>query len=299
MESNKSQMRIFFTGASGFIGQHLLPLLNEHELLIVGRRPQSMRGNNTHYIQQDLSKISEWQDKVRSFAPEACIHLAWTGIPDYSLSTCLHNLDHSVRLLELLGELGCDRIFLAGTCWEYGELMGRVKESNVSPTMGLFASFKTAVRKIGESLAKQHGVKLIWGRIFFVYGFGQRRQSLIPSCYDAFQRGDAPVIHKADVVNDFIHVLDVARAILALIESNNACGIFNIGSGVPTSVGDVVKIVAACSGKHLESQAETNSGDKNGFWANISSLKNTTNWEPKISVQYGIRTTISQYGKST
>ena len=185
-------MRIFLTGASGFIGRQLVPLMGHHQLLLVGRHEVNFRGTNYKFIKNDLKSLENWKSQVEEFSPEACIHLAWSGLPDYSFSKCRENFNINLQLLNLLTHTGCKRIFFAGTCWEYGENQGKMSETFQSDYQNLFASFKTAVRLIGERLAKTNDINLIWGRIFFVYGPGQRSNSLIPSCFQAFKIGKTP-----------------------------------------------------------------------------------------------------------
>ena len=81
-------MRILLTGGCGFIGKYLLPLLDKHQTLMVGRRDFESSQDNVSYVRGNLSSLSELEEKIVAFSPEACIHLAWEGIPDYSFSNC-------------------------------------------------------------------------------------------------------------------------------------------------------------------------------------------------------------------
>ena len=90
-------MRILLTGGCGFIGKYLLPLLDKHQILMVGRRDFEGFKNNISYLQGNLSNLSELEEKILAFSPEACIHLAWEGIPDYSFATCLKNFNATIR----------------------------------------------------------------------------------------------------------------------------------------------------------------------------------------------------------
>lgn len=287
-------MRILVTGGSGFIGRHLLPLLGRHQLLLIGRSELRVRQPNVACVRGDLAEPAPWREAVRKFSPEACIHLAWTGLPDYSLSRCMENFDSSARLIELLSDMECQKMFIAGTCWEYGNLQGQVGETDAPHAMNLFASFKTALRLVGESLTVSRKQGLIWGRLFFVYGPGQRETSLIPSCYRAFKKGQAPQINDPDAVNDFIHVSDVARAIQALIESPGVSGVFNIGSGVPARVGEVCQLVSGfLEGAGSVSKACTPSVSVGrGMWADVSLIRAQTGWTPRLSLQAGIKLTL-------
>ena len=290
-------MRIFLTGANGFIGRQLVPLLERHQLFLIEKEDVHFQNPNLSYFRGDLSDLTQWSRQIQDFSPEACIHLAWSDLPDYSLLKCMENFNTTIRLFGFLKDIECKKIFTAGTCWEYGNLKGQVKEEDSSSGMNLFASFKTALRLTGESLAAEKGIKFIWGRIFFVYGPGQREQSLIPFFYRGLKKKEAPRINNPSAINDFIYVSDVASAIVALIEAPDTSGVFNIGSGTPTTVGKLCSLVAQRLGvEELSIQPHSSSIEK-GFWADISSINKSTGWNPQISLQKGIEETIDHLEK--
>ena len=285
-------MKIFLTGATGFIGRQLVPLMEHHQLLLVGRHGENFSRTNLKFIKSDLKDLDNWKQVVEEFCPEACIHLAWSGLPDYSLSRCIENFDMNIQLLDFLAHIGCKRVFVAGTCWEYGDIQGQATENVQLGTQNLFASFKTAIRLNGEQLARSKDINFIWGRIFFVYGPGQRSTSLIPSCYQSLKNGKTPELRNLNAVNDFIHVSDVAKAILRLIESPSVEGVFNIGSGKPRSVIEVCRIIAKkLSVENLLSESINFSQD-NGLWADTSLINKTIGWRPEFSIETGISETI-------
>lgn len=291
-------MRILITGATGFIGKYLVPLLNRHQLLLLGRKEAGFSQKGVSYVRADLADIASWNKQVNDFSPEACIHLAWKGLPDYSFESCLENFNISARLFEFITLKGCKKIFSAGTCWEYGNLQGVVKEGDSPGELNQFASFKTSLRLVGECLAVQQKVNFIWGRIFFVYGPGQRKTSLIPSSYSSLVNGQRQVLNNPRAVCDFIHVADVAAAIKALIETEGIRGIFNIGLGSATEVSRVCHYVAQA----LKIKDNLSNGsylsDRDGFWADISLIGSKTGWKPQIPIDRGVDETIRELRKN-
>jgi len=285
-------VRIFVTGGTGFIGKHLLGLLNHHDVLCLSHQESLADENRSiRFIQGDLSIPASYFGELERFKPECCIHLAWGGLPNYSFSYCNKNLMDSSCLFEKLGQLGCDTIFSGGSCWEYGETSGLVQENHPCQSkLSLFAAHKTALQLIGQSFCDAAGSRFVWGRMFFVYGAGQRSSSLIPSCYHSFKSGASPVIRNSLAVNDFIHVTDVASAICKLIESEHATGIYNIGSGQAASVGEVANLVAAEMG--LAPVYNRMSLSTDGVWADTSKMQ-ALGWNSRLSLQEGISQTIS------
>ena len=288
-------MRIFLTGGNGFLGKQLLPLLAKHEILMVGRRDINDFQDNVSYIRGDLSDLSNLQDKIKIFCPNVCINLAWQGLPDYSFSTCLNNFSVSLRFFEFLARIGCKTIFSAGTCWEYGEKNGQVRESDVPKKMNLFASIKSGLYLAGKSIFNSCDIDFIWGRFFFIYGTGQRETSLIPSCLQAINEGEIPHIKNPNDVNDFIHVQDAARAIVRLIETKGVSGVFNIGSGVPTKVGNICEIISKKMNANLRHPMTEEPLSGNGIWADLSHISEYSKWTPQISIEEGIQMTIDSF----
>lgn len=285
-------MKIFLTGGTGFIGRHLIPLMEQHQILLVGRHDANINNPNLKFIKSDLKDFGKWKEQVEEFSPEACIHLAWSDLPDYSLPKCIENFDTNMQLLDFLTLINCKRIFVAGTCWEYGETQGSVNEDIQPEALNLFAAFKTAIRLIGKQLAATHNINFIWGRLFFVYGPGQRSTSLIPSCYQQLLNGDILELRNPNAVNDFIHVSDVAKAILKLIEDPLANGIFNIGTGKPQKVIEICKIIAKKLNTESLFSESINVTQGAGLWANTSLINKTISWFPEFSVETGISETI-------
>lgn len=284
-------MRIFITGGSGFIGKHLLPLLDHHDVLCLGHAGlMQIHGAALRTIRGDLNVPTSYVDELKRFQPECCIHLAWGGLPDYSFHNCRANLFASTDLFDVLAQIGCGKIFAGGSCWEYGARKGAMKESDQGVDLGLFAAHKTALQLIGQSNCAATGGRLTWGRVFFVYGPGQRPTSLIPSCYCSFKQGVMPKINNPLAINDFIHVGDVAAAICKLVEADDAAGIYNIGSGHPCAVWEIVNLVAAQMG--LPPVYHDMPPSDGGIWADITRM-NSLGWQSALSLQNGIAQILS------
>ncbi len=283
-------MRVLLTGASGFLGRRVLPLLGDHQVLCLSREPGRVpRTRGVEGLQADLGSDGEWVGEVARFQPDWCLHLAWEGLPDYSLARCRMNLDAGIRLVDAVAQAGVTRMVVAGSCWEYGRAAGAVAETHFPVEPGVFAATKLALQTVLESAARSAGFEHRWARVFFVYGPGQRPTSLMPSVRAACREGRAPDIREPATLQDFVHVDDVAAALVALLSTKGESGVFNVGSGEPTSVGEVANLVADYYQRPRPFPHVPAGG---GFWADMHRTTSVTGWRAGIPMADGITRTL-------
>lgn len=282
-----TRRRVLVTGGRGFLGHHLLPLLADAEVALLSRDNRDT--DAALHIQGDLCRPGAWQDAIRSFRPHWCFHLAWDGLPDYSLERCRANLDGNVTLFSTLAESAVERVIVTGTCWEYGQVSGPRREDDAPHAVNLFAATKRAIHAMLDGISRQAGFEYRWARVFFAYGPGQRDTSLIPHLRSSIRAGKPPALRQPGAVQDFIHARDVARGLVALASVDGPSSVFNLGSGTPVSVAEIANRVAAHYRQPKVFDTEV-PGD--GFWADMSCTTERTGWHPEIGLQDGIASTL-------
>jgi nucleoside-diphosphate-sugar epimerase len=265
----------------------LRPLLADADVALLSREDRPT--GDTLHITGDLRLPGPWQEAVRSFRPQWCFHLAWDGLPDYSLERCRINLDANVALFSTLAEAGVERVVVTGTCWEYGQVSGARSEGMAPHAVNLFAATKLAVHAMLDGIARQAGFEYRWARVFFAYGPGQRDTSLIPHLRSSLRTGTPLALRQPGAVQDFIHARDVARGLVALANADGPSGAFNLGSGTPASVAEIANRVASYYGQPNVFDTVVH-GD--GFWADMSQTRERTGWRPEIALDDGIAETL-------
>jgi nucleoside-diphosphate-sugar epimerase len=292
-----SDMRVLLSGATGFLGRPALEALTNrgHEVLALSRQPAPMHiPAQVRWLESDLNQPDSYRTAVSDFAPQSALHLAWEGIPDFGLQTCLRNLTNGALLGEILFRAGCRHLAVSGSCWEYGKVSGRIAEGCQPVAPGIFAASKTSQRMLLESLAAAAGATLAWGRVFYPYGPGQKASSLAPTLCRAVIGGERPGLKTPAVVNDFLYVDDTAEALVLLAE-NPVTGVFNIGSGVGTPVGALADMLLQLGGRPAEfGSASQAAGEAAGFFADTSALK-ALGWRPRTSLEEGLRRTLEAF----
>ncbi len=286
-------MNIFITGGSGFIGRPLIKMLEKkgHSLLILSRGSAAdfpiKLGTKSRVFSGDLSAPESLQKALEEFSPEAAIHLAWEGLPDYGPAMSIKNLNQGLALTKLLGQAGCKKMIVAGSCFEYGPQKGKLSEKSPLLPMNAFSAAKKSLHLLGAEIAKETGMQFIWTRFFYVYGPGQRAASLIPSLIASMRAGKEPQVKNPLGGNDFIFVDDVARALVLLAEKNVEApeATYNVGSGKITGVQEVIAAVYGSKPVKMKKKPE-------GFFADISKIKKGAGWKPETAFQEGIRKMI-------
>ena len=291
-------MRVFVTGASGFIGKHVIKSLSSAGHKIIASRLRSAKtGNNQSNIKWlygDLADIESFKHLLKNFNPDVLIHLAWEGIPNYSKSISKKNLENSIYLIDyILDNTTCKKILVSGSCWEYGKNNGICYESDRVIIDSYFTWAKHSLHQYLSLKCIEDGVILNWFRIFYIYGPGQREKSLIPTLIKSISKSEIPQINTPNNKNDFIYVEDVAEAFARAVEVDLPSGVYNVGSGYGSKVYDVCRIVEKelLGSENISSKVLENSTQVEGlnFWSEMSKTKQALGMKFDTSLKDGIR----------
>lgn len=275
------RLRIAVTGASGFIGRHVL-----HELI--------SRDVDVIALTRTASRLSEFQEtcEIRECdiscpepdvfkkigKPDTLVHLAWDGLPNYK---SLHHFETELpvhyRFLKSVIEGGLKTLFVAGTCFEYGMMNGPLSEAMVTNPQNPYGFAKDALRKQLTFLECESNFKMTWGRLFYLYGEGQPPASLYSQFLGAVEEKQGIFnMSGGEQLRDYLPVEEVAKIIVDLALCDQDLGVVNVCSGVPVSIRKLVEGWILEMGANLK----LNLGyypypdyEPLSFWGDISRLK--------------------------
>lgn len=292
-------MRILLTGATGFIGANLWRILLERGHDVMGVSRHSPPGNQGASMVSHVCHVmgESLPDRVVSFSPEVLVHLAWEGIPDFSAKICVDNVATQIKFLGETEKLhSLKKILVSGSCREYGDNKGLCQEAETLAPDSYFSWAKQTLSDYFRLACQQRNIDLLWFRLFYVYGPGQRSAALIPSLLQSVREGLEPEIKNPSSAHDFIYIDDVVDAFVKGIEDKKSSGILNLGSGRIVSVFEVVEIVmdllrgdTSPSRKRIRSLGEETL--KSGMIASISQSERVLAWTPRIGLPEGIEKT--------
>ena len=166
-------MKVAITGASGFIGKHVINNLLHEDVEIVAvtrnRSALAKEYQNIEIVEHDIAQISEGVYKKLK-QPDVLIHLAWDGLPNYnSLHHFETELSRQYNFIKQMVESGLKDLFVSGTCFEYGMQSGELEASRNTYPSNPYGLAKDTLRKQLGYLKIAKRFRLIWGRIFYIW----------------------------------------------------------------------------------------------------------------------------------
>jgi len=234
--------RWLVTGGTGFIGRHFVRLMREagNEVYVVTRQV-----NAKGEICGDVFDGVSLSRAVSATRPTHLAHFAWTTDHATFWTDPANEQWHraSMRLVRHFLASGGQGILGIGSCAEYAWDDGRPLREDVSPILPAtpYGEAKSLLASDVSRACEQFGAVHIWARIFFAYGPGEHASKLIPSMVRDALSGRAVALREPERRLDFIHVHDVASALVTLAREQTT-GVYNVGTGQGTSVRNVAEL---------------------------------------------------------
>ena len=302
-------MRYLVTGGAGFLGTALSNRLARqgHEVLVID---DASAGDPSQLLPEVQFVRGDINDKALLWTllpgVDCVFHLAAkVSVPEsqlYPRDYDTVNVGGTVTLMEAIRDMKVRRVVLASSGAIYGEQdQIPFKESAEVHPLSVYAVSKLAAEYYVRTIAAQCGVEAVCLRIFNAYGPGQRVPNAHPPVIANFLKhaltnGSIVVHGDGSQTRDYVYVDDVVNA---LVTSATAKGIdqeiINVGSGVETSVKELVRlIVQVTETKPEEIYNPHKNGGVSRMAADISKAYAKLNYLPLIPLETGLRLTIER-----
>ncbi len=300
-------MKLFITGASGFVGAATLrqALGAGHEVAAPLRPDREAArlipfAGRYRRFDLDLRDGPGLTAAIHEFRPDAVLHLAWSGVGNKTRFERLQitdNVETSCVLAEAAVSAGATAFIGMGSQGEYGAASSMHEDALPAPT-SLYGAAKIAALYLTRQLAAQAGLRHAWLRLFSTYGPQDNEGWLIPMLIVEMLAGRRPRTTLGTQSWDWLHVDDVARAILSVATAPAAEGIFNLGSGQAIAVREVIERIRDLAAPGMElvfGEVPFRPDQVMYMKADITRLKAATGWSPRIPIDEGLAQTVAWY----
>jgi UDP-glucose 4-epimerase len=296
-------MRFLITGGAGFLGSALANYLAQagHTVRVLddlSAGDAARLDPDVHFTRGDIEdKPKVWRllNKV-----DCVYHLAArVSVPEsvlYPREYNKANVSGTVAIMEALRDAGVRRVVFTSSGAVYGEQeVAQVHEDLLPAPTSPYAVSKLAAEGYIRTIGGVWGIETVSLRIFNAYGDGQLVPPTHPPVIPQFVRqivGDGSlIIHDSGgQIRDYVYVDDVIRALVAAATAPNIDRqIINIGTGVGTSIRDLVKIIEQVTGHKAKIIANPSiSGGVSTLVADLSRAKQLLDYEPQVTLAEGL-----------
>lgn len=239
---------IIISGATGYIGKNLIPQLlkKKYKITALVRSTEKIQSykwsKKINYIKFDFKNYRINIKKLKKNS--VFIDLAWEGLPNYySKIHFTKNVNSHFNLIKkLLKKKIIKQLIITGTCQEYGMQFGLQKPiANTNPITS-YGKAKVKLFKKILLLKRQYKFIFKWLRLYYSYGVSQNNNSLYPKLINAINKNKKIFkMSNGDQLRDYLPTIIMINKIIKSLQSDKIEGIFNICSGKPIKVKDLVK----------------------------------------------------------
>jgi len=294
--------RALLTGGTGFVGanlaRRLLDLGHEVHLLVRPRR-RSWRlaglEDRVRLHEADLGDEGAVAAAARAAGADWVFHLAAHGA--YSFETDIRemvrtNVAGTVNLLEAVRATGFEAFVNAGSSSEYGLQDHPPAEDERPEPNSDYAATKLAATQLCRQVARRERLHVVTLRLYSVYGPYEDPRRLLPSLIEKGLGGTLPPLVRSSVARDFVYVDDVCDAFVRAAEgpATDAGEIYNVGTGVQTTLGQAVEVARRLLPIRDEprwASMTDRSWDTDCWVADARKIRRALGWEPRHRFEQG------------
>jgi NAD dependent epimerase/dehydratase len=311
---NWKSKKVLVTGAGGFIGSHLTDRLVElgahvkafvrynsrNDWGLLEELPADIR-NKLEIVAGDLKDSGAVRDAVKDI--EIVFHLgALIAIP-YSYvnpgDAVQTNVIGSLNILNASREYGVEKVIHTSTSEVYGTAQYvPIDEKHPLQAQSPYAASKIGADKLAESFYLSYNLPVATIRPFNTYGPRQSARAVIPTIIMQALSKDRVCIGSLHPTRDFTYVQDTVDGFIKVAESTCSIGeIINVGSGQEISIGELASKIISLIGRDVEIVSDDvrirpEKSEVNRLLADNSKARELLQWEPRISINEGLKRTI-------
>jgi UDP-glucose 4-epimerase len=267
---NLDGSRVLVIGGAGFVGSHIVDHLTREpvrEVVVLDNLVRGKARNLAAALKDDRVRLVEGSvtdsaSLTSLMAGIDCVfHLAalW-------LYECVHqpraavevNVVGTFNVIEAAQKAGVKRVVYSSSASVYGDAQVKpMTEDHPFNNRTMYGATKIAGEQFFRAFNEQHGLPYVGLRYMNIYGPRMDDRgayvSVIMKVLERIERGERPVVFgDGSQTYDFVHVDDVARANVLALKADCSDEFFNVGSGVETTINELVQLILAATGSTLQ-----------------------------------------------
>lgn len=306
MKNSLKNKKVLITGITGFVGKALNIRLSSLGAAVYGVS-RSIK-NDAKNLNADILDYSRINKFIKDSDIEICFHLASSALVEdgqlHPYETFKVNTEGTLNILESARNNNLEKIIIASTSHVYGKNKIPYFESYMSRPTRPYETSKACTDIIAQSYATSFNLPVLIPRFVNIYGPGDLNfQRLIPKTIKSVLENSEPKMWGGQAIRDYLFIDDAIDAYirLATLDIKHVGGnrIFNFGSNNRISVKDLMGKIIKISGKKLEIRKipQEREEEIESQYVSWKKAKQLLGWEPKVSLDEGLRRTIVWYSE--
>lgn len=309
--------KVFITGSEGFVGQHLINLLQkDHSIVGLSRNTALEPRPNVVYEIGDIQDHNRIYQLLEEYQPDVIMHLAgiaktWGNDPKEVFDINLYGtLNIYQTVVKLKKERGFNpKIIFVSSAEVYGntQTLDSISEDAGTFPINFYGSSKLAADRLSYQYSQTDHLNIAILRPFPHIGPGQQKGFIVPDiasqivALEKDPNSNELLIGNIDSVRDFSDVRDVVKAYKLIIEKDLSPGeVFNVCSGTGTGIKDLLDRMLKLAKKPItikQDPARLRAVDLPVFVGNNKKLVDTTGWTPEYSLDKTLQDVIDYWRK--
>ena len=289
-------LKIFLTGATGYIGKNLAQALHDHgfEVAIFTRKSSDIRVLQKYSSKSAIFLLDGTTENIikslQSFKPDVIVHLASLFLAEHktedAISLINSNITFPTQLLEAVSHCDIKYFLNTGTSWQH-------YQNKIYSPVNLYAATKQAFEDLLQYYVEVCGLRAYTLELFDSYGPDDDRGKLISKVIYNINNNIPLDLSPGDQKVDLVHIDDVVSAYLIaidqlLLEKSSTHKKFGISSGHPVTLKNLILELIGLMGSSTSPNWGARSYRKREVmlpWDRFSPLPN---WQPVVSLRDGL-----------